>query len=83
MVSYQFRAIFELSFISIRIINSGLLAKVKEGAEKIQAKAESALLIKQEREATASRKSEIHYVLKDVIFYSNIFFVSKNNVCLF
>jgi hypothetical protein len=35
---------------------AGLLAKVKEGAEKIQAKAESALLIKQEKEAT-SRKS--------------------------
>ncbi|CAG7815558.1 unnamed protein product [Allacma fusca] len=34
----------------------GLLAKVKEGAEKIQAKAESALLIKQEKES-ASRKN--------------------------
>ncbi len=34
----------------------GLFAKVKEGAEKIQAKAESALLIKQEKEAS-SRKS--------------------------
>jgi len=40
----------------IEFILTGLLAKVKEGAEKIQAKAESALLIKQEREAS-SRKS--------------------------
>lgn len=37
--------------------NAGLLSKVKEGAEKIQAKAESALLIKQEKELNASRKS--------------------------
>jgi len=35
----------------------GLIARVKEGAEKIQAKAESALLVKQERESS-SRKSE-------------------------
>lgn len=36
----------------------GLLSKVKEGAEKIQAKAESALLANKEREMNASRKSK-------------------------
>ena len=47
---------------------TGLLAKVKEGAEKIQAKAESALLIKQEKE-TASRKSKL-IALSCVFVYS-------------